>query len=121
MSIIRDLLDRWAHQRDELARLGALVDGAKLVAEHLAQLAEVGAAEAETSLTLKEAAIRSGYAPEYLARLIRQGRIPQAGAKGRPRLYAKDLPCRRSTRVAQGRKRVYDVDADARTLRDWRQ
>jgi hypothetical protein len=114
----REELERaWAHQRDELARLGALVDGAKLVTEHLAQLADMAAAEDEISLTLKAAAARSGYSPEYLARLIRQGRIRQAGVKGRPRLYAKDVPSRRSTPVAQGGKKAYDVNADARTLR----
>jgi hypothetical protein len=115
-----ELKARWIAQRDEFAHVGALVDGARLVNEHLEQLAGLTITEESRALTLKEAADLSEYSLEYLARLIRQGRIPQARTKGRPRIYLKDLPIRRSRPVAERGGKAYDVNADARTLRDWR-
>ena len=48
-------------------------------------------------LSLAEAARRSGYSQEHLARLVRAGRIPDLrppGSKGRVRIRAADLPTR---------------------------
>lgn len=43
-------------------------------------------------LTLQEAAEESGYAPDHLSRLIREGTLPSAGEPYAPRIRRKDLP-----------------------------
>lgn len=50
---------------------------------------------AEEMLTLAEASLRSGYSQDHLARLLREGRLPNAGRRGSPRIRAGDLPVRR--------------------------
>ncbi len=74
--------------------------------------------EAEERLTLAEAAARSGYSQDHLARLIREGRLPNAGRPHAPRIRAADLP-RRSPQqnvVASQGPRAYDPVADARAI-----
>lgn len=74
---------------------------------------------ADERLTLAEAAARSGYSPDHLARLIRQGQLPNAGRLHAPRIRAGDLPRRIPPRhgvvVSKG-SRVYDPVADARAI-----
>ncbi len=74
---------------------------------------------AEERLTLAEASARSGYSQDHLARLIREGRLPNAGRPHAPRIRAADLPTRRSRQnnvvVSKG-PRVYDPVADARAI-----
>src|SRR4051794_20883221 len=71
----------------------------------------------EELLTLAEASARSGYSQDHLARLIRDGRIPNAGRRGSPRVRAGDLPVRIASQHARGeivvsdRSRIYDPAA----------
>ncbi len=51
----------------------------------------------DTTLTLIEAARESGYSADHLGRLVREGKIPNAGRPGVPRIALRDLP-----RKAQG-------------------
>lgn len=46
----------------------------------------------EETLTLSEAAERSGYSADHLSRLIRHGKLPNAGRKGAPRIRRADVP-----------------------------
>ena len=46
----------------------------------------------ETTLSLVEAARASGYSADHLGRLVRDGKIPNAGRLGAPRIALKDLP-----------------------------
>ena len=46
----------------------------------------------ETTLSLTEAARESGYSADYLGRLVRDGRIPNAGRPGVPRIARSHLP-----------------------------
>jgi hypothetical protein len=46
----------------------------------------------EELLTLEHAARESGYSAEHLGREVREGRIPNAGRKGAPRIRRADLP-----------------------------
>lgn len=74
--------------------------------------------QADERLTLAEASARSGYSPDHLARLIREGRLPNAGRPHAPRIRAGDLP-RRSPRhnvVVTNGPRPYDPLADARAI-----
>ena len=46
----------------------------------------------ETTFSLVEAARESGYTANHLGRLVRDGKIPNAGRPGAPRIAIKDLP-----------------------------
>ena len=46
----------------------------------------------ETTLSLVEAARESGYTADHLGRLVREGKIPNAGRPGAPRIARTDLP-----------------------------
>ena len=46
----------------------------------------------ETTYSLVEAARESGYSADHLGRLVRDGKIPNAGRPGAPRIALKDLP-----------------------------
>ena len=85
------LIERWTNRRDELRKLGAWVDGAKLCEEMLADLSiMVGAGN--RSFTLTEAAALSGYSVGHLGRLVRRGNIRNAGRPRAPRIYLRDIP-----------------------------
>lgn len=71
---------------------------------------------ADERLTLAQAALRSGYSSEHLARLVRDGRLPNAGRRGSRRIRAGDLPVRPPRAVAAHRPRAYDPVADARAI-----
>ena len=77
---------------------------------------------ADERLSLAQASERSGYSQDHLARLIREGRIPNAGRRGSPRIRAGDLPVRPASHhrehelVVSDRSRVYDPVADARAI-----
>ena len=63
--------------------------------ESLADEREAAAeASLEEMLTLAEAAETSGYAYSSLERMVRRGELPNAGAKGNPRIRRRDLPRR---------------------------
>ena len=68
-------------------------------------------------LTLSEAALRSGYSADHLARLIREGRVPNAGRPGSPRLRVADLPDPSAVSGCWSTGTVYDPVTDARQLR----
>ena len=87
-------------------------------AEQFERAVENGADE---RLTLAQASARSGYSQDHLARLIRDGRLPNAGRRGSPRIRAGDLPVRPSRHqitelIVSDRSRVYDPVADARAI-----
>jgi hypothetical protein len=117
MQIPRDLVDRWTNRRDELQKLHAAVDGAAICEEVLADLDALQRLAGETMLKLSDAAAVSGYSRDHLARLLREGKLPNTGRKGAPRIRITDLPRRPSTPLAGSRPTQYDPDADARALR----
>lgn len=83
---------KWSGEAEALRRLGAHVDGAKLIEAILADLQALGRAEAAEALTLEDAARESGYTPEHLGKLVRIGTIPNAGRKNAPRILRRHLP-----------------------------
>ncbi len=95
-----DFVRRWRARRDELARLGAQVDGAKLCDEVLADFEAMTTAEDEALLGLQDAAVRSGYSSDHLRRLF---------------FRAGDLP-KKATVVDARPVRAYDPIADARRV-----
>ena len=88
---LAELRSEWVRRRDEWHRLTVLVDGAKLVAEFLADLDQLDAS-AEQLLTLVEAAEESGFSADHLGRLVRSGSLPNAGRPNAPRIRRRDLP-----------------------------
>ena len=83
---------RWQGRRDEFAQVDALVSAAKLLDGVLADVDAVFASEANEALTLRDAALESGYSSDHLARLVRSGVIPNAGRPNAPRIRRADLP-----------------------------
>ena len=110
-----DFTTRWRARRDELARLGAHVDGAKLCDEVLADFEAVITAEDEALLSLHDAAARSGYSSDHLRRLHRLGKLPARHDGRRLFFRAGDLP--KKPNVVDVRPlRAYDPHADARRV-----
>jgi len=89
---VRDVVSRWRAEQLRFERLGALVDGAKLIGQLLDEVESAAVADNDEVLSLAEAATESGYSPQHLARLIRESRIPNAGRVHAPRIRRSDLP-----------------------------
>ncbi len=87
-----EFMGRWSQRADELKRLAANVDGQRLIAELLAELALLFREEDSQALTLREAGQESGYSPDHLGREVRAGRIPNVGRPNAPRIRRGDLP-----------------------------
>lgn len=111
------LVSYWRARHDEYARVDAVVNGAKLINEMLHHIQELFTSEHGFILSLEAAALRSGYSKEHLARLIRQGKIPNAGRRGTPRIRVEDLPRRRSN-LGRQPEPSYNPKADAWAIRD---
>ena len=107
---------KWSALRDEFRAFGVLANAARICDEVLADFNMVMKTEPEAVLTIAEAATRSGYSVGHLGRLVRQGKIPNAGTRGSPRIRAVDLPTRPNTVVAERRPKAYDPATDARSL-----
>lgn len=111
-----ELRAQWAARRDDLGRLRAHVDGAAIIERFLADLDECERATADEPLSLQRAASMSGYSAEHLARLVRQGRIPNAGRPHKPLIRAGDLPRKVANSLDKSSTEQYDPAADARAL-----
>jgi len=89
---------------------------ATVLRECAKDLEHVMKSAADRSLSLTEASHLSGYSTDHLGRLVREGRIPNVGRKGKPLLREGDLP-RRVSKVDTSPKAKYDPATDARNLR----
>ena len=100
VSGVAELLQKW---EDHAATMEQYSDarGAAVCRLHVAELKEAVRAEANTSLTLSEAARESGYSEDYLRHEVSDGKIPNAGRKGSPRILKRDLP-RKPRRMLTG-------------------
>ena len=81
----------WRRQAKTLRRYGGETPAVALescAAELEATLTE----RDETTLSLTEAARESGYSADHLGRLVRDGKIPNAGRPGAPRIARRHLP-----------------------------
>src|SRR3989441_4917662 len=87
-----DFMTKWRARRDELARLGAQVDGAMLCDEVLAEVEALLNSEDEALLGLQDAAAHSGYSSDHLRRLHRLGKLPARRDGRRLFFRAGDLP-----------------------------
>lgn len=112
MNTVANLASTWREDAEKL-RIYGDERGAVLV-ETLAGQLENALREADTEvLTLDEAAQASGYSKRRLRELVAEGKVPNAGEKGRPRLLRGDLPTKPGRR---GSTDDYDASEDARAI-----
>lgn len=109
------VIERWKQRHAELARLDANVKATALIEEVIADL-ELLATSTRDELNLTEAARISGYTPDHLSRLIRDGKLKNYGRKGAPRLQRSELPMRPTNRIAPTNGKAYNVAADVRSI-----
>ena len=97
----------WRRQAKALRRYGS--EPPAIALERCATELETTLVERdETTLSLVEAARESGYSADHLGRLVRDGRIPNAGRPGAPRIARVHLPRKASAppepRLAEKRR-----------------
>ena len=81
----------WRRQAKSLRRYGGETPATAI--ERCAEDLEATLVERdETTFSLVEASRESGYSADHLGRLVRDGKIPNAGRPGAPRIALKDLP-----------------------------
>src|SRR5712692_7125491 len=87
-----DFVTRWRTRLSQWARIGALVDGARVCEDVLQDFEAVTRAEDEAELSLSEAAAESGDSGDHRRQLHRLGKLP-AYRKGRNLFFRSgDLP-----------------------------
>ena len=97
--------------------LHSQVDAAALVREVIASIRAIRETSLAEPLSLTEAARRYGYSPDHVGRLVRAGKLPNAGRKNAPRVLGRDLVTHRKPKLAPVASKAYDPDTDARSLR----
>ena len=97
--------------------IGVRVDAALLVREIVASIRSVRETSLGVSLSLTQAAERTGYSAEHIGRLLRQGKLPNAGRKNAPRVRLRDLTSQVKPKVPANSLRLYDQLSDAGRLR----
>src|SRR2546427_7397216 len=105
-----DFVVRWRTRLSEWARIGALVDGARVCEDVLQDFEAVTRAEDDAELSLSEAATESGYSSDHLRRLHRLGKLP-AHRKGRNLFFRSGELPRKPTAPKFS---AYDTHPDAR-------
>ncbi len=85
------LIERWERQAHAYAEDGALVRGDALLRRVAAEFEAGWAAWQNEALSLQEASRESGYSADHLARLVRDGALPNAGDWRAPRILRRDL------------------------------
>jgi hypothetical protein len=88
---LAELRAKWAKRAAEWRALGVTITGEKIAVELLADLDSVSPPD-EEAVSLKEAALMSGYSPDHLGRLVKAGQLTNRGTKARPKVLVADLP-----------------------------
>ena len=81
----------WRRQAKALRRYGGETP-AVVLDRCAADLEDTLRERDETTLSLTQAARESGYSADHLGRLVRDGKIPNAGRPGAPRIARRHLP-----------------------------
>jgi hypothetical protein len=89
-----------AHWRARAEELRPIAPGAAYIYDQVALELERALRQAgDEVLNLRQAARESGYSEDYLGRLLKAGKLANAGRPGAPKIRRGDLP-RKATRVA---------------------
>jgi hypothetical protein len=91
MMAVLTLASEWRQQVTVLRKRGD-ERGASLMASMVDELSVAIESAADDVLTLKQAARLSGYSAGHLARMIREGDLPNAGRANSPKLRRADVP-----------------------------
>jgi len=91
---LQSVIERWERRLLVFSELPCLVDARALCTQFISDLGSLSRTGAEHVFTLKEAARKSGYSQAHLGRLVRNGRIPNAGRPRAPRIRLGDVPCK---------------------------
>ena len=97
---VETLPDTWRIQAKTLRQYGGETPAVALEA-CAAQLEAMLRERGKTTLSLTDAARESGYSADHLGRLVRDGRIPNAGRPGAPRIALSHLPRKTNPRMAE--------------------
>lgn len=116
MRSLRDVIELFRSMRTDYARVGASVDGAKVMDLVLHEIEQAESALAIQPLTLADASRESGYSVAHLSRMVRTGVVANAGRKGKPLVRVGDLPKRPGAGLTMSGPKRYDPDTDARNL-----
>lgn len=112
MSLVTELVARWEADAEILERHED-ARGATFCRRFAAELREAMRADQDRPLTVAEAALESGFSEDHLRHGVANGKIPNAGRKGAPRIRRADLPLKRN---GQGRTGVSPEAAAADIL-----
>lgn len=112
---LRALPESWRQQAAALEHFGAPSNATCLRAA-ADELEAALRAQNGALLTIAEAACQSGLSADHIGRLLRSGRIPNAGRKGAPRIRQGDLPRKARATLPAAGPEAYDPNADARRL-----
>lgn len=115
---VADLPTDWRARAADLQQWGA-TEASKALDRAAEQLEEALRRQSDVVLTLGEAARETGYSDEHLGRLVREGKISNAGQKNAPRIRRGDLPHkarRAGLQIAGHGSQRYDPVADARFI-----
>ena len=88
---VKALPGTWRRRAKALRRYGSEPPAVALE-RCAAELEDTIAERDETTFSLVEASRESGYSADHLGRLVRDGKIPNAGRPGAPRIARRDLP-----------------------------
>jgi len=89
--MLDDLAARWRARAKEY-RSDALESLARLCERHADELETALRAQEGKLLTLTDAAAVSGFSPDHLGRLVRDGKLPNYGRPHAPRVRLADVP-----------------------------
>src|ERR1051326_1623371 len=105
-----DFVEKWLTRAEELGRLGAQVDGARLCQDVLEDFRRfVTNADGEL-LNLTQSARESRYSTDHLRRLIKAGTLHNYGKTHAPRIRRADLPRKPSVLRSEASRRAYVED-----------
>ena len=88
---VKALPGTWRRRAKALRRYGSEPPAVALE-RCAAELEDTIAERDETTFSLVEASRESGYSADHLGRLVRDGKIPNAGRPGAPRIARRHLP-----------------------------
>lgn len=88
---VSELVERWRARSENLESWGAS-DAAKAFGVAADELERAIMTQAAATVNLTEASRESGYSADHLGRLVREGRIPNAGRKNAPQIRLQHLP-----------------------------
>ena len=90
--VVISLTAEWKGERAEACEAIGDTRGAIMYRRLAEEVEQALRASAADTLTLQEASAESGYSADHLGRLLRQGKLPNAGRPKAPKIRRADLP-----------------------------